>query len=418
MREQAVVRDGAGKPRRVAARTVASWEARMERHEADALVNGVLRLFRVHLGVETVFVSEVAAGRRTIQYLDSDDPALFAVGDSVPAEESYCHHVIAGNMPQFLADPASDPVARHLAVTADLPVGTHLSVPLVFSDGSVYGTLCGFSRRVLPHLEERDLRVVQMLSDMIVGHVEGMEVARREQVARRGQLLNLGRDGLTTVLQPIWDLRSHATVGYEALSRFPILGRGPAEVFADACDLGIGIEVELDAVARSLEIMSRLPACAYLAINVGPATLADPRLAELVALLRPEQTVLEITEHERIEDYPGLLSSLRGLSAMGVRLAIDDVGTGFAGFERILRLEPDILKLDRVLVRDVDSSPEKQAMVAGLLAFAEQVGITVVAEGVETAGERTALANLGVHHAQGYLLARPQAVDKVLVAAA
>jgi EAL domain-containing protein (putative c-di-GMP-specific phosphodiesterase class I) len=114
-----------------------------------------------------------------------------------------------------------------------------------------------------------------------------------------------------------------------------------------------------------------------------------------------------MTEHARVTDYADLRRAIGALKAVGGRLAVDDVGTGFSGFAHILRLEPDSLKIDGAIVRDLDHLPGKRAMVEALVAFARAVGAIVIAEQVETADEVRALTELGVSHAQGYHLGRP-----------
>jgi len=117
--------------------------------------------------------------------------------------------------------------------------------------------------------------------------------------------------------------------------------------------------------------------------------------------------VLEITEHSPVSDYDVLRRALEPLRELGVRVAIDDVGAGFASMRHVLRLDPDLLKLDMTLTRAIDADTSRHALVVALVAFAAQVGAGVVAEGVETQEELSALEDAGVQFAQGFLLARP-----------
>lgn len=158
----------------------------------------------------------------------------------------------------------------------------------------------------------------------------------------------------------------------------------------------------------ALSQLPELPTGCYLAVNVSPATLVDGRFRDLLATAPSGQLVVEVTEHARVQDYDLLRRSRRWLRDRDARLAIDDVGTGFSGLDHILQFEPDLLKIDGALVRDIDLVRGKQTMVAGLVTFADQVGTTVIAEQVETTAELDRLRKLGVTHAQGYLLGHPE----------
>jgi EAL domain-containing protein (putative c-di-GMP-specific phosphodiesterase class I) len=211
------------------------------------------------------------------------------------------------------------------------------------------------------------------------------------------------------VAQPLVAMSDGRVVGYELLARFPTLDEGPAEVFADAWALGVGVELERKVVELGLRAAAAMdePDPPYVAINLAPNGLLDPSIADALAEAPPGRVVIEITEHAPVEDYPALRRVLDRLTALGLRVAVDDVGTGFSGLDHILRLEPDLLKIDGALVRDLDVAPGKRAMVAALVTFARKVGATVIAEQVETEAELVALRDLGVTHAQGYHLGRP-----------
>jgi GAF domain-containing protein len=131
-----------------------------------------LRVLRRHLDVDIAFVSQLHDGRREFVFVDagaSDGP--IRVGASDPAEESYCQHVVAGRVPQLLIDPARHPVTAGMPATRELPVGTHLSVPIELRDG-IYGTCCCFSYEVQPRRDERDLAAVRLFADLVASYLE------------------------------------------------------------------------------------------------------------------------------------------------------------------------------------------------------------------------------------------------------
>jgi EAL domain-containing protein (putative c-di-GMP-specific phosphodiesterase class I) len=153
--------------------------------------------------------------------------------------------------------------------------------------------------------------------------------------------------------------------------------------------------------------MEDLISSAYLSVNLSPAAVLAPNLMPLLARVPMGRLVIELTEHTAIQDYGPLLAALARLRASGARLAVDDAGAGFASLRHILRLAPDIIKLDITLTRDIDADPVKRALASSLVTFAREIDASITAEGVETAGELGALRELGIGSAQGYYLARP-----------
>jgi EAL domain-containing protein (putative c-di-GMP-specific phosphodiesterase class I)/putative methionine-R-sulfoxide reductase with GAF domain len=233
-----------------------------------------------------------------------------------------------------------------------------------------------------------------------------------DAAARRRVEQVLADRSLTVVCQPIVSLEDGALVGAEALARFPdTAGHGstrpPDAWFADAHAAGLGTELELVAVRAAVRALPALPAHAYLTINVGPVVIATPELAQILAGADPARIVLELTEHFPVEDYERLKGALCEIRGRGTRLAIDDTGAGFASLAHILKLSPDIIKLDRDLARGIDADPIRRSMAAALVAFAGQTGAQVVAEGLETEAELRAVRELGITLGQGYLLGRP-----------
>jgi EAL domain-containing protein (putative c-di-GMP-specific phosphodiesterase class I) len=234
--------------------------------------------------------------------------------------------------------------------------------------------------------------------------------ARREELTARIQRLISG-DGLGVAFQPIIDLDSGDVVGAEALARFsePDGTRIPTErCFLDAHALGLGTELELSAIRLALDDQDRLPEGLYLALNVSPTLLVGDALLVTLqphALARP--IVVELTEHQQVEDYAALSASLNNLRDHGIRVAIDDVGSGFASFRHVTRVNPEILKLDRTLVSGIDDDPVRQSLAAAIVSFARDVGAIVVSEGIESERELACLRELAVGCGQGFFLARP-----------
>ena len=241
--------------------------------------------------------------------------------------------------------------------------------------------------------------------------IANLDRRRREQARERIARL-AGGDGLDVALQPIVDLDSRRVVGAEALARFTD-ERGDAipteETFLDAHALGVGVELELAVIRTALRSRTRLAEGLYLAVNVSPALLAGGELEALVE--RGEHgdrpLVVELTEHQAVEDYAQLDAALGRLRAHGLRVAVDDVGSGFASFRHVTRVKPEILKLDRSLVSGIDEDPVRQSLASAIVRFARDVDATVVSEGIESGDELSVLMDLAVSCGQGFYLARP-----------
>ncbi len=209
------------------------------------------------------------------------------------------------------------------------------------------------------------------------------------------------------VFQPVVRLSDGHVIGYEALARMPSAAtiRPPQEWFALADAVGLRVDLEL-ACWAAIAAAGPPPDDAMLFVNTSPVTLVDRRLEALRPTL-PDRLVLELTEQDAVSDYELLKTRLQSWSNDGVRLAIDDTGAGYSSLQHVLQLAPEFLKLDRSLIENIDRERSRRALVWSLVAFAREVGATVIAEGVERREELTVLRAAGVHLAQGFLLGRP-----------
>jgi len=137
------------------------------------------------------------------------------------------------------------------------------------------------------------------------------------------------------------------------------------------------------------------------------ATLLAEGFSDVLADVVPGRVVVEVTEHAPIDDYVAVREHLDDLADLGIRLAVDDAGAGYASLRHILKLRPDVIKLDISLTRNLHEEPHQRALAAAPVAFAHEIDATIVAEGVEGPEELAALRELGVRFAQGYHFARP-----------
>jgi len=227
-------------------------------------------------------------------------------------------------------------------------------------------------------------------------------------VARIGGALRA--EAIVPVFQPVVSLRDGRAIAYEALARFPgDPAHTPDRWFADAWQVDLGVPLELLAVRAALAALPLLPADASLCVNVSPETVATSGFLDALGDAA-HRVIAEITEHRRIEEAD-LERRLAPLRAAGGRIAIDDFGAGHASLSQVLAVSPDWIKLDMTLTQRLDESPVARALAAAVVSFAAEVGVQVIAEGVEHAHQLATLDALGIRYAQGHHFGPPAPVE-------
>ncbi len=227
-----------------------------------------------------------------------------------------------------------------------------------------------------------------------------------------------GGDGFerpfTMAFQPIVDVRNHEVFGYEALVR-GVGGEGALSVLetvntTNRYAFDQGCRVKAIELASGLGLPAR---GGLLSINFLPNAVYDPAACIRLTLATARRTgfpldrlLFEFTESERVE-HEHLGRIIAAYKALGFRTAIDDFGAGYSGLTLLAKFQPDIVKLDMELIRDIDTDRVKRLLVGGMVNVCREIGVEVVAEGIETLGEHQALLDLGVWLQQGFLLARP-----------
>lgn len=375
----------------------------------NEIIQSAVDLARICLRMDVAFISEFKDGRRFFRHIAAaDGKPPVKPGDSDPLDESYCQHIVDGTIPAIVDDSHIYPILKRLASTEAMQIRAHLGVPIRLSDGSVFGTFCCYNRRPDCSLREVDAEALRRFAGLIAVMLEQRVLAERTAELTRARLAQVIRErAIAIACQPIVDLATGGVLGYEALSRFPAPQTCPAGWFEDAHRVDKGAELELLAIELALSSLPKLPPQAYLSLNVSPGTILSGALASRLGAVPLDRLVLELTEHAPIGEYPAIAAVLADMRRAGLRLAIDDAGSGYASFRHILRLQPDIIKLDQSLIQGIDGDRGRRALAAALTGFARDTGCDVVAEGVETEAERTVLRELGVKAGQGYLLGRP-----------
>jgi EAL domain-containing protein (putative c-di-GMP-specific phosphodiesterase class I) len=217
----------------------------------------------------------------------------------------------------------------------------------------------------------------------------------------------------TFAYQPIVDVARRAVASFEALVRGP--NNESAHWVMDQLSPEELRQFDLDARLRAIALAAELQLPCHINLNLLPDSLeaaGSVALASTVDMatlsgLRPDQLVLEVSEREVVTNPGGFVARANQCRKLGVRFAIDDFGAGYSGLNLLAEFQPEAIKLDMLLVRDIGSKGPRQAIVRGVLRTCEDLGIEVVAEGVETIDEYQWLHGEGIDLFQGYLFARP-----------
>ncbi|MGD0834269.1 MAG: EAL domain-containing protein [Candidatus Dormibacteria bacterium] len=306
---------------------------------------------------------------------------------------------------------AASPDTRIVALSA---YGDRASVVEMLRAGAVAYLVKGALADEVTDTIERVRRGESVVSPDVAGSVvrelaerlaadEDADSARDKLLGRIRSVIDGG--GVRSVYQPIIHLLSGLVTGVEALSRFET--GVPLQWFQEAGDVGLREELEVRAIEAALAGLPALPVHAYLSLNLSPSTLLRTDVLGLFSDVPLERIVIEMTERAPVGDYDRLTRALRPLRDGGIRLAVDDTGAGLASLSHMLLLVPDIIKLDASIIRGIESDVPRRAISRAMVAFAQEVQTTIVAEGIETSAELQTLRDLGVTHGQGFLLARP-----------
>lgn len=385
---------------------------RPERSDTDLKVAELLKTAKDSLGLSLTFLSRMDGELQHLEVVESSIP-FFRDGQTQPRATSLCQAILDGKLPSVIPNVAKLPEAKRLPAARFPHIRSYVSVPVTLSDGSLYGTFCAAGFTADNKLSKRDHALMEVLASAAATIVEpGVQQQHRDATIRARLQPVFHSGGPTIVFQPIVTLVDGTRIGAEALSRFPAeCGPAPDETFADATSIGLGVELELLAVRCAAAHLPDISG--YLAINFSPQTLLDQRCLELLGELPVERIVLELSEHDRVEDYEVLASTLNPFRDRGMRLAIDDVGAGFSSLRHILLTTPDVIKLDRSIVTGVGEDQVLLTLVQALANFGHGTGAVVVAEGVETRNDAAVLREVGVDYAQGWHFARPGSFDQL-----
>lgn len=358
---------------------IRAYGSALERHGAtvETARNGKEAAERVKAGAFDVIVSDISMPEMTgIEFLkavrahDVDVPVILMTGE--PSLESAVHAVEYGAF-RYLAKPVE---GQRLWETVSRAARLHKMAKLKHEALGLPGT--------------DGLRLVERAA---------LEVC-----------FSSGLSLMWMAFQPIVGWRERRIFGYEALLRSdePLM-KNPADILDAAERLDRLHELGRAVRARVAAAAPEAPGGVKLFVNLHSADLSDEELylADSPLSKIASRVVLEVTERASLYGVKNVTSRVATLKALGFQVAIDDLGAGYAGLTSFTQLEPEIVKLDMSLVRGVDADSRRQSIVRSMKKLCDELGMLVVAEGVETVAERDMLAELGCDLLQGYLFARP-----------
>jgi EAL domain-containing protein (putative c-di-GMP-specific phosphodiesterase class I) len=382
-----------------------------QRSDAEQQIADLLQTAKKSLHLSVAFLSRLDGTTQHLEVVETSVPFLFQEGYQQQQDVTLCQAILDKKLPQVIPNLKDFPEAMKLPAARVPRLRSYVSVPVVLSDGELYGTFCAAGLTSDKDLTKRDKALMDVLASAAAVIIEPevrSQVRRTEIESRLAPVIAGG--GPVVALQPIVDLATGQRVGAEALSRFPAeWGMAPDVCFAEAHSIGLGHTLELLALERAAEHLDRVGG--YVAMNVSPATLLTPECGDLLARLPLHRVLLELSEHDPVDDYGTLNATLARFRADGLRLAIDDVGAGFSSLRHIVVTAPDVIKIDRSIVTGLNTDPVLSKLVQSLVEFGHGCRVRVVAEGVETAGEAAALRTLGVDFGQGWHFGRPGAPE-------
>jgi EAL domain-containing protein (putative c-di-GMP-specific phosphodiesterase class I) len=295
----------------------------------------------------------------------------------------------------------------------DLPILVITGAPAI--DTAIESIDVGVFRYLTKPITPAEL--VRATSDAV--HARALAKARRAAFRHVASMPPAGPnpDSLVSALesswlaaQPIVRVADKRIIAYEALLRTRSSDLPhPGAVFSAAEQLGMITTVARTVRRHAVELAQALPDDTLLFLNMHPQELLDEALFHASAPLSKyaSKIVLEMTERMSLESIPDARSRVAALKELGFRIALDDMGAGYAGLTSFAMLEPQYVKIDLGLVRNVDSEAMKQTLIRTIVRLAEDLNIDVIAEGVETKAEAETLARIGCPLLQGYLFARP-----------
>ncbi|MFT7431882.1 MAG: hypothetical protein ACI971_002357, partial [Colwellia sp.] len=296
-------------------------------------LNKLLSIVRKHLDMDVAFIAKFVNKERVIKVLDAKNDMLsINVGDSDPIDDTYCEKIVDNVLPNIIHNTKENDITNSLPITEKLSIGSYIGVQIILSNGEVYGTFCCYKQSPDDTINQRDLSFLNAIADIASELIEKnvkTELSHNEMKAKITSVLEQNK--INIHYQPIFNLRSNKIIGYESLSRFNTLPyKSPDIWFADASQVNLGEELEILAIKSAIKGIDEFNLDTYIAINTSPAYVLNGAVAIALQGVNLERIILEITEHAPIRNYPEFRKALEPLRERGLRIAIDDAGSGYS----------------------------------------------------------------------------------------
>ncbi len=311
-----------------------------------------------------------------------------------------------------------DALSTHFHVQShDLHIGASVGISIYPNDGETADVLMRNADTAMYHAKERGRNQYQFFTPEM--NAAAQQRMRMEMQLRR----SLQANDFLLHYQPVFSARDSDLVGFEALLRWKNVGGDlvrPGEFISVAEDSGLIIPIGEWVIREAAQTAARWRRSGHslmIAINVSAIQLRRKSFADVVASILaetgadPRQIEMEITESVIVGGHEEAIAALRKIHAMGIRIAIDDFGTGYSGLSYLKQFPIDTVKIDQSFIRDLTVDVEDEAIVRAIIAMSNSLGLSVVAEGVESVEQLSMLRELGCDLAQGYYYSQPLSID-------
>jgi EAL domain-containing protein (putative c-di-GMP-specific phosphodiesterase class I) len=371
----------------------------------------VLALARGHLAMDSALLAAFTEDGEMVGVVEGQGPQELRTESELPVDRRRCELLLDGKIPALVTD-----ASRQRPSTSLGPgVAAYVAAPVQLPGGTTFGILCALARGPRPDLDDGSLRVIRLLADLAARAISQDDLTLQKRLEMADTTLRAIREGgMRMVFQPVFRLRTGEAVGFEALARFPSdPRRSPRSWFWVARQVGLAVDLEVAALRKALQFLDRIPEPLYLSVNLFSETLLSMDLTSVFRDVPPGRVVLELAEHERLADSRALTECVERLRKLGARFAVDDAGSGFSSLRHVLRIKPEVLKLDINLTHQVDRDPMQKMLVSTLASFAAEAGMVPAAEGIENGPQLETLREIGVAYGQGHYLGGPDLVPRV-----
>lgn len=374
--------------------------------DTHRFVMRLLATIRAQVGLQVAYLTLFEGDDQVVLAVAGDGTATgIEPGMRIPLAESYCVRMLAGEVDRVIPDTSVEPHVAQLAAT-QRGLRSYIGVPVHLPSGQVLGTLCCADGEARPELSQATAEELLPYAAVIGGQLEREGFIDRgllETGERVAQLLarpeRIGVD-----LSPVVDLATGAVDAVTAIPRFGDT-RPPDLWFADAARTGMAAELELLVGEAALARLQELSADTRLVLSLSPRTVMGPYLPTLLESAPLERLVLEVTGRAAL-GHAEFGAALAPHRRHGLQVAVRGLGAGSAALGHVFGLRPDGLGVDPTVVAGLADDPVRRAVVDTLTRVADDLGASLVAEGVRDVAGLTAAAGAGCSHARGPVLGR------------